>query len=149
MIRPARASTHRPRTHRTGLVLTLALLVASTTAVACSDDEGGIDTPDYDALAAYLNDEVGAIDADAVREAYPEPGCKVEDSSFVLVRDLNEAADTDDDAAGEVALHTQLAVDTYLCGPDFARDVIDATFEGESNTQLQGFINELEARVES
>jgi len=132
----------RARAVLAGVALTASLVLAG-----CSDDEGSIDTPDYEALAAYLTDEVGTIDAATVRESYPEPSCKVEDSSFVLVRDLNEAADAEDDAAGEVALHTQLAVDTYLCGPDFARDVIDATFEGASNTQLQGFVDDLEARV--
>ena len=129
--------------------------------LGCSDDsEGGTATsssspptsaaigdsvePDAVALAAWLSETSSPIDVAEVKEIYADYECDEANSSFVLVRALSEPIEGVDP---EVALHTQVAVDTYLCGPAYARSVIELTFQpGEANTELNALIDDLGER---
>lgn len=141
-------------------VATLGCLLLPVLAAGCSDDssdsaststststtaapEGNGNYPDEAALAAWLEQNGRSSDAPemVIDALYSDYECDEANSSFVLVRALSEPIEGVDP---ELALHTQVAVDTYLCGPAYARSVIELTFQpGQANTDLNALIDEL------
>jgi hypothetical protein len=124
-------------------VWTMGIVLIMVAGSACS---GGDDSsPDYAGLSAYLTDAVGEISESDVKTIYTDPPCSSDDSILVLNANFATGEETDEaSATASLEIVTQVAVDFFLCGHDYATEVISAAFADEGEAELFELLDQLE-----